>query len=161
MVRHAFRRGSTFALFALLATGLAARTTRRTVVGMLAGAGIPAGVSFHSACRFFSHHAWDVDPIGLVLARLIADRLLPEGAPITGVVDDTLFRSTKNPGDPGYGGWSSRPCRKRSPGGCGWTCRGRSSPAITCRSTTWRRGRSGRSATCPDRRAATPGHRTE
>ncbi len=91
-------------MFALLATGLAARTTRRTVVGMLAGAGIPAGVSFHSACRFFSHHAWDVDPIGLVLARLIADRLLPEGAPITVVVDDTLFRSTKNQADPGYGG---------------------------------------------------------
>ena len=55
--RPAFRRGSTFALFALLATGLAARTTRRTVVGMLAGAGITAAVSFHSACRFFSHHA--------------------------------------------------------------------------------------------------------
>ena len=90
--RPAFRRGSTFALFALLATGLAARTTRRTVVGMLAGAGLTAAVSFHSACRFFSHHAWDVDPIGLVLARLIVDRLLPDGAPITVVVDDTLFR---------------------------------------------------------------------
>lgn len=49
-------------------------------------------MSFHSACRFFSHHAWDVDPIGLVLARLIVDRLLPDGAPITVVVDDTLFR---------------------------------------------------------------------
>ncbi len=90
--RPAFRRGSTFALFALLATGLAARTTRRTVVGMLAGAGMAAAVSFHAACRFFSHHAWDVDPIGLVLARLIVDRLLPDRAPITVVVDDTLFR---------------------------------------------------------------------
>ena len=90
--RPAFRRGSTFAVFALLATGLAARTTRRTVVGMLAGAGLTAAVSFHWACRFFSHHAWDVDPIGLVLARLIVDRLLPDGAPITVVVDDTLFR---------------------------------------------------------------------
>ena len=50
--RLAFRRGSTFALFALLATGLAARTTRRTVAGMLAGAGMAAAVSFHSACRF-------------------------------------------------------------------------------------------------------------
>ena len=104
MFRPAFRRGSTFALFALLATGLAARTIRRTVVGMPAGAGITAAVSFHSECRFFAHHAWDVDPIGLVLARLIVDRLLPEGAPITVVVDDTLFRSTQNPGRPGYGG---------------------------------------------------------
>lgn len=90
--RPAFRRGSTFALFALLATGLTARTSRRTVVGMLAGAGMAAAVSFHSACRFFSHHAWDVDPIGLVLARLIVDRLLPDRAPITVVLDDTLFR---------------------------------------------------------------------
>ena len=69
-----------------------ARTTRRTVVGMLAGAGMAAAVSFHSACRFFSHHAWDVEAIGLVLTRLIVDRLLPDGAPITVVVDDTLFR---------------------------------------------------------------------
>ncbi len=62
--RPAFRRGSTFALFALLATGLAARTTRRTVWACSPGRGMAAAVSFHSACRFFSHHAWDVDPVG-------------------------------------------------------------------------------------------------
>ena len=59
---------------------------------MLAGAGVAAVVSFHTACRFFSHHAWDGDRIGLVLARLIVDRLLAPGAPIEVVVDDTLFR---------------------------------------------------------------------
>ena len=32
-LRPVFRRSSTFGLFALLATGLVARTTRRTVVG--------------------------------------------------------------------------------------------------------------------------------
>ena len=56
-LRPVFRRSSTFGLFMLLATGLVARTTRRTVVGMLAGAGMAALVSFHSACRFFSQYA--------------------------------------------------------------------------------------------------------
>ena len=46
--RPAFRRSSTFALFELLATGLVARAARRTVVGMLAGAGMAAVVSFHA-----------------------------------------------------------------------------------------------------------------
>ena len=92
MLRPVFRRSSTFGLFALLATGLVARTTRRTVVGMLAGAGMAALVSFHSACRFFSYHVWDTDRLGLAVARLIVDRLVPADAAITVVVDDTLFR---------------------------------------------------------------------
>jgi len=90
--RPVFRRGHTFAVFALLATGLIAQGSRRTVVGMLAGAGVATVVSFHTACRFFSHHVWDGDRIGLVLAGLIVDRLLTPGAPIEVVVDDTLFR---------------------------------------------------------------------
>jgi hypothetical protein len=90
--RPAFRRSSTFTVFTLLATGLVAQTARRTVVGMLAGAGVAAVVSFHSACRFFSHHVWDADRLGLILARLIIDRLLGQDAPIEVVVDDTLFR---------------------------------------------------------------------
>jgi len=90
--RPAFRRSSTFAVFALLATGLVAQAGRRTVVGMLAGVGVAAAVSFHSACRFFSRHTWDADRIGLALARLVVDRLLGEHAPIMVVVDDTLIR---------------------------------------------------------------------
>ena len=90
--RPAFRRSSTFALFELLATGLVARAARRTVVGMLAGAGMGAVVSFHACCRFFSAHAWDADRLGLALARLIVTRLLDADAPIEVVVDDTLFR---------------------------------------------------------------------
>ncbi len=92
MFRPAFRRSRTFGLFVLLATGLVAQTARRAVVGMLVGAGVAAVVSFHACCRFFSHHRWDVDLIGLVLARLIVHRLLAAGAPIVVVVDDTLFR---------------------------------------------------------------------
>jgi hypothetical protein len=90
--RPAFRRSRTFALFALLATGLVTQTTRRTVVGMLAGAGMAAAVSFDAVCRFFSHHAWDTDRLGLTLARLIVSRLLAADAAIEVVVDDTLFR---------------------------------------------------------------------
>ena len=67
--RPAFRRSATFALFELLATGLVARAARRTVVGMLAGAGMAAVVSFHACCRFFSAHAWDADRLGLALAQ--------------------------------------------------------------------------------------------
>jgi len=51
-----FRRSSTFGLFVLLANGLVAQTARRTVIGMLTGAGMAAAVSFPSACRLFSHY---------------------------------------------------------------------------------------------------------
>ena len=44
------------------------------------------------ACRFFSHSRWEADRIGLLLARLIVDRLLDADAAIVVVVDDTLFR---------------------------------------------------------------------
>jgi hypothetical protein len=66
--------------------------SRRTVVGMLAGAGMATVVSFHAVCRFFSQHAWETDRLELLLARLIVDRLLPDSAPIVVAVDDTLFR---------------------------------------------------------------------
>jgi hypothetical protein len=59
---------------------------------MLAGARMAGQVSFHAACRFFSHAVWDIDQLGLTVARLIVDRLLPAGEPIVVVVDDTLFR---------------------------------------------------------------------
>jgi hypothetical protein len=49
-------------------------------------------VSFHAACRFFSQAVEDVDGLGLLVARLIADRLLEAGAPVVVVADDTLFR---------------------------------------------------------------------
>jgi SRSO17 transposase len=87
-----FRRRGTFTLFTVLATGLVARTGRRSVVGMLAGARMVGQVSFHAACRFFSHAVWDIDQLGLAVARLIVTHLLPAGEPIVLVVDDTLFR---------------------------------------------------------------------
>jgi hypothetical protein len=91
-LRGAFARRGTFTLFTVLATGMVAATGRRSVVGMLAGAQMAAAVSFHAACRFFSHAVWDVDRLGLLVARMIVDRLLPAETPIVAVIDDTLFR---------------------------------------------------------------------
>jgi hypothetical protein len=90
--RPAFRRRGTFTLFCVLATGMVAQTGRRSVVGMLAGARMASTISFHAACRFFSHAVWDVDRLGLLAARLIVDRLLEADEPITVVVDETLFK---------------------------------------------------------------------
>jgi DDE superfamily endonuclease len=90
--RPVFGRSSTFMLFLVLATGLVGQSARRTVVGMLAGAGMAAVVSFHAVCRFFSHHVWDADRLGLLLARLIVTRLLDADTPILLAIDDTLFR---------------------------------------------------------------------
>jgi hypothetical protein len=91
-LRPVFRRRTTFAMFTILATGLVARTGRRSVVGMLAGAKMAGQVSFHAACRFFSHAVWDIDQLGLAVARLVVIRLLDPDAPIVVVLDDTLFR---------------------------------------------------------------------
>jgi hypothetical protein len=90
--RPAFRRRGTFALFTMLATGMVGQRGRRGVVGMLSGAGMAGAVSFHAACRFFSHAVWDADRLGLLAARLIVDRLLEPGEPIVVVVDETLFK---------------------------------------------------------------------
>ncbi|HYS36398.1 MAG TPA: transposase [Pseudonocardiaceae bacterium] len=49
-------------------------------------------VSFHAACRFFSHAVWEVDRLGLLAARLIVERLLGADEPITVVIDETLFK---------------------------------------------------------------------
>jgi hypothetical protein len=49
-------------------------------------------VSFHAVCRFFSHAVWDVEKLGLLVARLIVDRLLGPDEAITVVIDETLFK---------------------------------------------------------------------
>jgi DDE superfamily endonuclease len=87
-----FARRGTFRIFTVLATGLVAQTGRRTVVGMLAGAGMAQRLSFHAACRFFSHAVWDIDRLGLAAAGLIVRCLLDPSEPIVVAVDDTLFK---------------------------------------------------------------------
>ncbi|MGW0633923.1 IS701 family transposase [Streptomyces sp. NPDC002758] len=78
--------------FAGLVVGLIAQTRRRTVCGMLLGAGLERLWHHSRAHRFFSTARWCADQVGLALADVIVACLLPAGAPITVVVDDTLFK---------------------------------------------------------------------
>lgn len=80
-----------FATFTSLITGLLGATGSRTVTGMWSAAGL-AGRSHHArAHRFFSHARWDPDSLGLLLARMVVARFVPDGAALRVVVDDTLF----------------------------------------------------------------------
>lgn len=84
-----FKRRSTHWLFVLLASGMIL-ASRRTVVGLAAAAGMASG--FRRACWFFSGAVWDVDDLGLAVARLIVKYLLGEGEPITVAIDGTFFK---------------------------------------------------------------------
>lgn len=82
----------TFDIFRVLVAGLVAQTGRRTVCGMLLGAGVAEVVPHDRAHRFFARASWSPDRIGLAVARLVVDRLLPAMAALSVSVDDTLFR---------------------------------------------------------------------
>jgi len=85
----AFRRRSAHALFMMLACGVIL-AGRRTVVAMAAAAGIAA--QFRRACWFFSCAVWDIDELGLAVARLAVRYLLAEGDPLVAACDSTFFR---------------------------------------------------------------------
>ena len=80
-----FRRRSTRWLFVALACGLIL-ADRSTVTGMAAAAG-----EWRRACWFFAAAVWDIDELGLAVARLVVKYLVPAGQPVV-VVDGTLFR---------------------------------------------------------------------
>lgn len=82
----------TFRSFCALVTGLIVQTGRRTVVGMLLGAGLTHAWPHDRAHYFFAKARWSPDQLGLILARLLVDRFLPEGAALQVAVDDTLFK---------------------------------------------------------------------
>ena len=82
----------TFETFVGLVVGLIAQTRRRTVCGMLTGAGLDQVWHHSRAHRLFTNARWSGDALGLVLADLIVARLLPTGAALTVAVDDTLFK---------------------------------------------------------------------
>jgi DDE superfamily endonuclease len=78
--------------FTALLAGMVAQPARRTVCGMLTGAGL-AGLWHHSRAHwFFARARWSVEEVGLVLVGLIVAGLLPPGAPVLVAVDDTLMR---------------------------------------------------------------------
>ena len=82
----------TFRTFSALLTGMIAQTRRRTVCGMLLGAGLERLWHHTRAHRLFSTAHWSADDVGLALAGLVVERLLPAGAPLVVAVDDTLFK---------------------------------------------------------------------
>jgi hypothetical protein len=84
-----FARRSTFRLFTALACGMIL-ADRCTVVAMAAAAG--TGRDWRRACWFFAGAKWDLDALGLAVARLVVKYLLGEDDPITVAVDGTFFR---------------------------------------------------------------------
>ena len=82
----------TFHTFVGLVVGLIAQTRRRTVCGMLTGAGLEQVWHHSRAHRLFSNARWSGDALGLALADLIVAQLFPAGSALTIAVDDTLFK---------------------------------------------------------------------
>jgi hypothetical protein len=82
----------TFRTFCGLACGFWAQTGKRTVCGMLAGAGLTRCRSHDRAHFFFARARWTPDELGLAVARLVVTLLVPAGEPVTIAIDDTLFR---------------------------------------------------------------------
>ncbi len=81
-----------FRTFCALACGFLAQAGKRTVCGMLAGAGLARAWPHDRAHGFFARARWDADEVGLAAARLVVARLVPAGEPVTVAIDDTLFR---------------------------------------------------------------------
>jgi hypothetical protein len=83
-----------FRTFCTLGGGFLAQTGRRTVCGMLTGAGLSQVWRHDRAHRFFSHARWSAEALGLALAKLIVALLVPDGEPVLVAIDDTLFQRT-------------------------------------------------------------------
>jgi DDE superfamily endonuclease len=81
-----------FATFCGLVAGLEGQPRRRTVTGMLLGAGLARAWPHDRAHRFFSSARWDPDELGLAVAGLAVLLLLPPGAALRVAVDDSVFR---------------------------------------------------------------------
>jgi hypothetical protein len=81
-----------FRTFCGLACGFLAQPGKRTVCGMLMGAGLSRAWPHDRAHYFFSRARWNPDELGLAAARMVVSLLVPAGAPVDVAVDDTLFR---------------------------------------------------------------------
>ena len=80
-----------FTTMAALVTGVLSGNGPRTVTGMWQAAGLAGKAHWSRAHRFFSRAVWDLDQVGLALARAVVARFVPRGAAVTLAVDDTLF----------------------------------------------------------------------
>jgi len=81
-----------FRTFTALACGFLAQSGKRTVCGMLTGAGLSRLWPHDRAHYFFSRARWNPDDLGIAAARLVVALLVPGGEPVEVLIDDTLFR---------------------------------------------------------------------
>ena len=81
-----------FRTFCGLACGFLAQPGKRTVCGMLSGAGLSRCWPHDRAHWFFSRARWNAGDVGLTAAVLVVSLLVPAGAPVDVAVDDTLFK---------------------------------------------------------------------
>ena len=81
-----------FRTFSMLACGFLAQPGKRTVCGMLTGAGLSRLWPHDRAHYFFSRACWDPDDLGIAVARLVISLLVPGGEPVEVLLDDTLVR---------------------------------------------------------------------
>ena len=81
-----------FRTFCGLACGFLAQSGKRTVCGMLAGAGLSRQWPHDRAHSFLARTRWNPDDLGLAAAKLAVALLVPAGQPVTVAIDDTLFR---------------------------------------------------------------------
>jgi hypothetical protein len=84
--------GPSFGTFCGLVAGLCGQVRRRTVCGMLLGAGLSRAWPHDRAHYFFARARWEADQLGLAVARLAVMALVPAGEPLAVAVDDSLFR---------------------------------------------------------------------
>src|SRR5271165_763989 len=81
-----------FRVFCGLACGFLAQSGKRTVCGMLTGAGLSRLWPHDRAHYFFSRARWNPDDLGLCAAKLVIALLVPDREPVEVLIDDTLFR---------------------------------------------------------------------
>jgi hypothetical protein len=81
-----------FRTFTGLACGFLAQPGKRTVCGMLTGAGLSRLWPHDRAHWFFSRARWNAGALGLAAALLVVSLLVPAGAPVDVAIDDTLFK---------------------------------------------------------------------
>ena len=83
-----------FVTFCGLVCGVLAATGRRTVCGMLVGAGLSGSWSHDRAHKFFSTTRWSPQRLSVLLAQLVVRVLVGAEAAVSVVIDDTLFTRT-------------------------------------------------------------------
>jgi hypothetical protein len=79
--------------FATLMTGWVLDLRRHTITEVVRAAGAVGSKHISSFHRFFSRGRWATDAVGLVLAAVVIEKLMPTGV-VRLIVDDTLGRHT-------------------------------------------------------------------